>query len=275
MGLSPLTHAALLIDMDFEGFSSTVTTVGGGTITNAGTYGAAGNGTLNAYNGGSVSATTGQSGGTALQFNDVNGPGGTGNKGGLLIWQNPAITGDWSFMLSFKSSGAQAQYDRLFDTGRGSGDGASGILYDGTSVDVLSFGVGSRVINIDRPADEVWMHLALVYDEDGGSGVNGLISAYVDGVSYPFPLGAFVNTGSDDLSPSAGFSIGVGSDVDNGFRPFTGAMDNLRIYDEPLSGAEVASIYGAVIPEPSTFIMMGVAFAGLIVSQRFKQHRSC
>ena len=36
-----------------------------------------------------------------------------------------------------------------------------------------------------------------------------------------------------------------------------GAFDDVRIYSEALSGAQVASLYNAPVPEPSTALLLG------------------
>jgi hypothetical protein len=74
-----------------------------------------------------------------------------------------------------------------------------------------------------------WVHLAATYDGD-------TIRLYVDGELEASADGpSSVGTNNDPLG------IGAGAD---GFRPLEGALDDARIYDRALSGAEIAALAG-------------------------------
>ena len=92
--------------------------------------------------------------------------------------------------------------------------------------------------------------------------VAGTTSMYVDGV--------LVSSGG--LSPlvqsSASFLVG-GVAVSGSPRSyFTGLIDDVRIYDNALSAAEVSALYGAPVPEPATWAMLAVGLTLLTVGRR-------
>lgn len=81
------------------------------------------------------------------------------------------------------------------------------------------------VVGKTKAAVGVWTHLACVHD-----GVT--LTTYVNGVAE----GSAANSLSDTEDP-----VFVGSDSPGGGDPFEGTIDNLRIWSEPLSAAEVAA----------------------------------
>ena len=77
----------------------------------------------------------------------------------------------------------------------------------------------------------IWTHLAIVYD---GSFVN----LYQDGVL----LDSFTKTGVISQNPAISVHIGRNPD---GYGPFDGLIDDVRIYDKALTDTEILDIYNA------------------------------
>lgn len=100
-----------------------------------------------------------------------------------------------------------------------------------------------------------WTHLAFQYD-----GVDKVI--YVNGVETL--RGAGGTLGSEALPVIIG---GHGRDAaDPAGMSFNGLIDDVRIYDEPLTAAEILAARNAVIPEPSSMGLL--ALTGLLFLRR-------
>ena len=102
-----------------------------------------------------------------------------------------------------------------------------------------------------------WKHLALVWD-----GIAGTHTQYVNGMQ--------TNTGASIMGPIAGPASGpwyIGYDDCCGdTRDFDGAIDDIAIFDNALSGAEIATIYqnglgGVGAPEPGTSLLAVLGLA--------------
>lgn len=171
----------------------------------------------------------------------------------------PAQSGDFTYMLSIKIDGTQQQFDAIMQ-------------FDGTvlgvpGVQLVGYTIGTAT---DQPRGQIgnwglvssialvsgqWAHLALTLDRDGGSGAgNGRAVLYLNGV--PVLSNDFVSTFDID----GGSTISIGSQSD-GYRPISGTLDNIMVWDSHLSATEVEAQYQAtLIPEKSqTGIVLGMA----------------
>jgi len=93
---------------------------------------------------------------------------------------------------------------------------------------------------------------------------NGSQALYLDGVL----VGAAVVSYATVTSTAAGeLTIGAGY---GGGRNFNGALSSVAIYDHALSGADVLAHYNAsfTVPEPATFLLIGLPLAGLALLRR-------
>ncbi len=81
--------------------------------------------------------------------------------------------------------------------------------------------------------DGRWHHLAATWDKDAGS--NGTVELYIDG-----QLADSGEHSQRDFAFSGAFSLGSRA---SGGDAYTGAMDDVRIYDRALSGEEVRDVY--------------------------------
>lgn len=160
--------------------------------------------------------------------------------------------GSYSVALFAQGNGLQAGYTELISQGASGGPG----FYLGTD----SSGQWIRatdswgVTGVPFGAANTWNHYAFVVDASGP----GQTRLYVNGV--PAALLPFAITTSIAGSPTR-----FGAQFAPYAEFFNGALDEVRIYDGALTGAEVAALANPV-PEPATTLTLALgllALAGL------------
>ncbi len=102
------------------------------------------------------------------------------------------------------------------------------------------------------PVNE-WTHIAATFDYDLGS-----IVVYRNGTLLPMGTTSYsawaLTAGVDRTSNTAAAGIKIGGQVDDDTTPFTGFIDEVRIYNEslPATGANsIQSVYASMVPEPA------------------------
>ncbi|MCD6395108.1 MAG: LamG domain-containing protein, partial [Planctomycetes bacterium] len=90
--------------------------------------------------------------------------------------------------------------------------------------------VGTAVVN-----DDVWHHVAAILTDDGSPNINE-VKLYVNGL----PDEPSSNTSDRAIDTLAGSDVTVGQYLGAGF--FEGTIDEVRIYDRPLSAEEIAAL---------------------------------
>ena len=111
----------------------------------------------------------------------------------------------------------------------------------------------------------IWTHIAITYDAGTDTKtlwIDGAISA-TDNVPQSGPTQYAVN----GTIESENLHIGSGQDDGNNFF-FSGNIDDVTIWDNVLSGAEINNIKDNSIPEPSVFGLIGLTGLGLILRRR-------
>ncbi len=111
--------------------------------------------------------------------------------------------------------------------------------------------------------DGNWHHVASVYDSSGGTLLDQ-VTMYIDGVA----IATYIDGGNvvNFATASATVLIGGSTLVD---RRWNGWMDEVAIWDRPLSPTEVSQLAaGASIPEPSGSLMLMFGIATLAVRRR-------
>ncbi|MEX2186485.1 MAG: LamG domain-containing protein [Pirellulales bacterium] len=108
------------------------------------------------------------------------------------------------------------------------------------------------------PTDGSWVHLAYTYDA-----ATGVMTPYINGVAgNPGTGGTATAVGDGPLNIGAWDSTGGGTQQ----RFLDGRIDDLRFYSGVLTPAEVSNL--AAIPEPSTFVLLGIGLLGLTTRVR-------
>ena len=256
-------QAANLIVYDFESEAAGAL-AGGASIANAGTSGA--NGTVGGTAGGTATIVAGAGpGGFATNFlslspsnEDLEGAAaphiGTGGTIDSL-----QLGGDKAYTFAaWVRYNSQANDNMVFGSNNGN------VLHLGSRGNQHWSGHWGDDINSGTTPTEVgvWQHVA--WTNTAGDGQQTI---YVDG--------AVVATGGgiDDLgNPQFGAYGGngveallVGTSRNRG--SFNGDLDDVRVYDEVLSGAQIAAL-ATVIPEPTSGILLSLASLALLRRRR-------
>ncbi|HEG43747.1 MAG TPA: hypothetical protein ENH94_06845 [Phycisphaerales bacterium] len=180
-----------------------------------------GNGSTATING---ATWTGQN---ELNFDGLNDYVNCGNSAALNLTSNLTISA-WINPRTF----GQANYARIVDKGTSS-TGFS-LLIDGNS-GVLKYAVYGKAITASNPNVidlNVWQHVAATYNDSAD-----LVSFYVNGQ----PAGTAVCTTGPLDSSANPLYIGIRSYDKN--RAFDGLIDDVRMFNKALTGAEIAGLY--------------------------------
>ena len=105
-------------------------------------------------------------------------------------------------------------------------------------------------------ADDTWHHVAFVRE-------GATMSMYIDGL---LDNSSTDDSGTFDMFGDAGVQFGELNPTPGYDRSFDGALDDIQVYNQALTSGEVASLYnnpGAVIPEPSSFVLAVLGLLGL------------
>ena len=131
---------------------------------------------------------------------------------------------------------------------------------------------GSYEIDGNPLTDGNWHHVVSIYSAGGTFG-SGQVSHYIDGVLFS---DGQINTGGDTTvvntvtSPTISgstYPVMLGGRHQGSLASFDGILDEMRIYDHPLSAAEVQTLYQ--VPEPSVGLLAGLAIGlGLLRRRR-------
>lgn len=111
--------------------------------------------------------------------------------------------------------------------------------------------------------DGTWHHVAVTWNATTGSAGSGSMGIYLDGV----PLGTTVTdnaiTAGDTFSAwDHPVRIAANGRATPNWDPFTGSLDDVRVYNTVLSQGEIATLAG--VPEPSTLVLAGLGAFGMV-----------
>ena len=157
-------------------------------------------------------------------------------------------SGSYTVALFAQQTSAQSGYRELISQGFSTGPG----FYIGHDP-VGEIRVSDLWLNsgVAFPSDGLRHHFAVSVDADLGT-----TNLYVDGFLQ-------ATLGSAIATSTIGEHTQFGRQFTNHMEHFSGELDDVRVFDHALSASEVA-----VIPEPSTALLMGLGLAGLASRRR-------
>jgi hypothetical protein len=117
-------------------------------------------------------------------------------------------------------------------------------------------------------SDNQWYHVAGVFD-DAADALTVYLNGRQDG-----------QTGLTGIpSTSSTFGVSIGANAPEGNRWLNGSVDDVRIYNTAIRPAEIAAIYNNAkgdfepIPEPPSFVLLGMVTAGVLAYAWRKRRR--
>ena len=207
---------------------------------------------------------------TSLMHNDSGNP---PNLGGCLTfngssdfvdtyYQEDFGTGDFSIALWMYPTNFNDHYNAIISNSvyGGTWDGLN--MSGSDNLGGLNFSVAG--IDIVTPSgtiiDNSWYHLAMVRN-------NGIVNGYING--------ALVVSGSAPGTVTVARSILIGLNQDGTYpRPFTGSLDDIRIYGRALTANEVQSIYNVGLGTEDDGISNGLSPIGLVAHYKMNDNKA-
>lgn len=175
-----------------------------------------------------------------------------------------APNGSGSFTIAlWANSSNNAGFNSPFTAREDNGVNVNGPILYNNNTGNWSYWAGNNgpsgawnVLNSDPVPLDTWQHIAITYD----SGTQ---------TRKMFLDGGEVLSANLGVSPNALRDIHIGSGQDDGNNFFwNGNIDDVIIFDEALTAAQINDVRTNSVPEPSAFGLLGIAGLGLLLRRR-------
>jgi len=155
-----------------------------------------------------------------------------------------STTGTLMFWMLSDGNTNDAFAEMVFDRTNGANGLQVQLLYTGELLVQAQDSLNSSVsaldfVTIGMVADTNWHHVALVYDQSASGSMTCYIDGAVDPAAPPIP-----NSSPWVWPATQQIELGLGHDT-NSSVPYTGLLDDVRIYSRELTATEVASVYSS------------------------------
>ncbi|AQT68076.1 hypothetical protein STSP2_01231 [Anaerohalosphaera lusitana] len=166
----------------------------------------------------------------------------------VSLWVKTAVNqADGTFFLGWGDTGfgSRVRYDL------GLQKGTSDQLRNELNAGAITSNTGTTI------TDDAWHHISLTFD-------GTTTTFYVDGQTYGTSTTSVNTTTTEDLVIGTG--IRPATEFNENARWTNGLIDDVQIYDEALTGDQVATLYanpGTVVPEPATLAILGIGALAL------------
>jgi len=153
---------------------------------------------------------------------------------------NTADQTDRTVALWFKADDASSGTQVLFEEGGGTNGAAIYLSGGNLYVDMWVGSTFRATLSNPVPNDGAWHHAAFTYTYDSGTS-SGYMKGYLDGTLFGTETNVDVfsshsdDTGIGDVNGSTNLQVGGGD-------AFAGLIDEFRLYNRPLSDAEISEI---------------------------------
>ncbi len=161
----------------------------------------------------------------------------TAGTGDTPIVKDKKTVAAWVYIDGTMTNGTTYQIVRKYSSGDSNTYYGLALYHDGSSTKLMSHqgGGGAFVYSTGAVAAGQWVHVAATFDKPN-------VSFYING--------ALDSTGTDTVAggyPSGSGTMYIGS-TNSATGYFNGKLDEVRVYDRPLSADEVSSLYRLTAP---------------------------
>ena len=164
----------------------------------------------------------------------------------ISLWANTTTSDDFAVLAGFEGQGSTG--DRY------------AIKTSGGNIEA-TVGGATAAANLPTTSNGNWIHIVAVNDPTAGNS-----KIYVNGVQSGAD-GSVINLSSTDLQWT------MGTYWNSNSYNYTGALDDVQVYDEALSAGDVTFLFNnagstVAVPEPSTTALLGLGGLALILRRR-------
>ncbi len=178
---------------------------------------------------------------------------GTLNSFTIGMWVNtPGQTGSAERLMAVYRESENDYENGNFEVGANQTAGNRFGFESGTIISGNQFNAATPTLDGD-----VWRHVAVVVDQSSAVAANNFTRLYIDGVERNSVSHIGIESFNDNNRVY--FGAGVAQLIDPS-RFYRGLIDDVQVYDEALTGAQVASLFtnpgSTAVPEPSSLMML-------------------